>query len=65
MIRIDWRSTTSKVVIFRVVNSCFTLLAGRIIFGSWVVAPFQVFLIFYCMGIHWVFEHIWKRWVDV
>lgn len=62
--QIDWRSTTSKVIIFRIVNSAFTLLAGRIIFGSWIVAPFQIFLIFYCMCIHWVFETLWRRFVE-
>jgi ammonia channel protein AmtB len=60
----NWKSTTSKVIIFRIVNSFFTLVAGRIIFGSWFVAPFQLFLIVYCMCIHWVFETVWVKWID-
>lgn len=49
-----------KALIFRVYSFSLTLIAGRFWFGDWHLTGFQVFLIFYCTAIYYLFEICWK-----
>lgn len=50
-----------KTVVFRLVSFASTLLLARIWFGDWHVSKFQIFLLFYCSAIYYVFEKMWAK----
>jgi len=50
-----------KTIIFRIYSCTLTLIAGRLWFGDWHTSKFQIFLIFYCSIIYWVFEKLYQK----